>query len=220
MVKRIAIEGIDGSGKGTQAKKLKGILERMGNKVKLVNFPIYSSESGKKIANYLNSDEEMDNYDLSKLYAKDRSEYHRVHGKEEEDYDFVIYDRYVLSNVYQAAKIDEKEERRRFLDYIFILEYSMIPREDMTLVMGITPELSQKNVLKKEARNYTNDEMDRNEANLGLLVKASAVYNDIANGNDTMYVIDCVSDDGSMKQLDIISDDIMQIIVRRYFSVQ
>ena len=51
----IAIEGIDGSGKGTQAARLCERLEESGMAVELLSFPRYSATRfGKAIGEFLN----------------------------------------------------------------------------------------------------------------------------------------------------------------------
>ena len=45
MGKLIVIEGLDGSGKGTQAKILAETLEKQCKKIKKVSFPVYESNS-------------------------------------------------------------------------------------------------------------------------------------------------------------------------------
>ena len=52
-MKIITIEGLDGSGKGTQSKILKENLEKTGKKVALFSFPVYESYTGGKVKKYL-----------------------------------------------------------------------------------------------------------------------------------------------------------------------
>ena len=53
MGKLIVIEGLDGSGKGTQAQLLFETLEKQGRKVKKISFPVYSSDSSALVRMYL-----------------------------------------------------------------------------------------------------------------------------------------------------------------------
>ena len=54
--KIIVIEGTDGSGKQTQAQKLKEKLENMGYEVYSTSFPNYSSDSSAAVKMYLNGE--------------------------------------------------------------------------------------------------------------------------------------------------------------------
>ena len=62
----IVIDGLDGSGKNTQAKRLKETLEQEGKRVRLVSFPDYESPACAPVELYLNgafgSDPDAVNY--------------------------------------------------------------------------------------------------------------------------------------------------------------
>lgn len=75
----IAIEGIDGSGKNTQAKILAQRLSIHGKAVKLMGFPCYADTLfGKEIGSYLNGEfgsiTDVSPKLASMLYAGDRFE--------------------------------------------------------------------------------------------------------------------------------------------------
>ena len=53
MPKLIAIEGLDGSGKGTQSLLLSEALEREGYRVRTMSFPDYESEGSAPVRMYL-----------------------------------------------------------------------------------------------------------------------------------------------------------------------
>ena len=80
----IAIEGIDGSGKGTQAARLHARCQAEGIKTSLIGFPRYDQTLfGKSIGDFLNGRfgelDEVNPFLASLLYAGDRfeSEHHR-----------------------------------------------------------------------------------------------------------------------------------------------
>ena len=55
MATLIAIEGIDGAGKGTQAGRLVSTLREMGRRIDTLQFPRYSSTTfGSAIGDFLN----------------------------------------------------------------------------------------------------------------------------------------------------------------------
>ena len=77
MSKFITIDGLDGSGKGTQAQLLCDALRAMGKKVRMIDFPCYESESSTLVKMYLdgklgNSPADTNAYAASMFYAADR----------------------------------------------------------------------------------------------------------------------------------------------------
>ena len=53
MSRIITLEGIDGTGKGTQTRRLKAALEQRGLKVGELSFPAYGSYFGGYVGQYL-----------------------------------------------------------------------------------------------------------------------------------------------------------------------
>ena len=53
MGKLIVLEGLDGSGKGTQSRYLAEQLEEAGKKVRLIDFPKYGSDGASLVELYL-----------------------------------------------------------------------------------------------------------------------------------------------------------------------
>jgi dTMP kinase len=58
--------------------------------------------------------------------------------------------------IHQAGKISDENERKEFLEWISDLEYNIlgIPKPDKTIFLNVSPEMSQKLVLKKAEREY------------------------------------------------------------------
>ena len=77
MGKFIAIDGLDGSGKGTQSEKLVEYLRAQGKKVRVLSFPMYENESSAFVKMYLDGklgDKPSDTnaYTASMFFACDR----------------------------------------------------------------------------------------------------------------------------------------------------
>ncbi|MBQ3937011.1 MAG: thymidylate kinase, partial [Ruminococcus sp.] len=75
--KLIVIEGLDGSGKATQAKLLAQTLAENGERVKKITFPDYESESSALVRMYLHGEfgsrpGDVNAYAASAFYAVDR----------------------------------------------------------------------------------------------------------------------------------------------------
>ena len=106
----IAIEGIDGSGKSTQAKNIAKKLEGEGHKVYLTFEPT-DMRIGKMIRSILGGKEKADEKVIAALFVADRLDHllHETEGilkKIEEGYT-VITDRYYFSSyAYHGAHID------------------------------------------------------------------------------------------------------------------
>jgi dTMP kinase len=76
---------------------------------------------------------------------------------------FVIADRYVSSNAgHQGGKIDNDQERREFINWLYALEYDLfkIPRPDFVIFLKTKPEFSIKSL--KEKKNKDIHELDLN----------------------------------------------------------
>jgi len=152
MGKLIVIEGLDGSGKGTQAQILYDTLEKQGRKVKKLSFPVYSSDSSALVRMYLagqfgSKPGDVNAYAASSFYAVDRfasykSDWEKLY---KDDY-IIIADRYTTSNgVHQCSKLPD-EEWESFMDWLYDFEYSKmgIPSPDMVIYLNMSPEVSQK----------------------------------------------------------------------------
>jgi len=68
----IVFEGTDGSGKGTQAKKLSDYFLSMGKKAVLLDFPQYNTPTGKKIKEYLSGEKKLLPIEIARLFYDDQ----------------------------------------------------------------------------------------------------------------------------------------------------
>ncbi|MBR5521246.1 MAG: thymidylate kinase [Oscillospiraceae bacterium] len=152
MGKLIVIEGLDGSGKGTQAQILFDTLEKQGRKVKKISFPVYSSDSSALVRMYLagrfgSRPGDVNAYAASSFYAVDRfASFKSDWGNDYNDDYIIIADRYTTSNgVHQCSKLPD-EEWTAFMDWLYDFEYKKmgIPAPDMVIYLDMSPEVSQK----------------------------------------------------------------------------
>lgn len=94
----IVLEGIDGSGKGTQLEMLKVRFEQAGHSVWVTREPS-ESKIGKLIREGLGDATKMDEATIALLFAADRLHHiHEIKTHLEKD-DIVLCDRYVLSSL-------------------------------------------------------------------------------------------------------------------------
>lgn len=153
MGKFIVIDGLDGSGKGTQSEILKKRLEENGVKVRLLSFPMYESESSALVRMYLGgalgSDPSDTNaYAASSFFAADRYASYKTDWKKDiEDPDTVIIaNRFTTANaVHQLSKMP-RDEWDSFLNWLWDYEYKKlgVPAPDLVLYLEMTPEISMK----------------------------------------------------------------------------
>ena len=169
----IAIEGVDASGKHTQARLLFERLKKEGFGCSLVSFPRYETFWGRLVKKYLKggfgSLKEVKPEFASLLYSLDRFdampwiELEFAKGK------IVVCDRYIASNVaHQAAKFSGKE-RGAFIRWIEIVE-GRLPKPALTIFLDLPVPVSA-GLMNGRAR-----ERDIHELDLKYLEAVRAVY--------------------------------------------
>ncbi len=148
--KFIVLEGIDGSGKSTQAKLLIAQLKKEGHETAFIDFPQYGKKSAGLVEEYLNgkygSAEEVGPYRASIFYACDRYDASFTIREWLAQGKIVIADRYVGSNIgHQGGKIKNRKERNKFLRWLYELEYELfgIPRPDFSFILKVPPKISR-----------------------------------------------------------------------------
>lgn len=148
----IVIEGLDGSGKATQAKQLYESLLRQGRDVRQISFPDYDSDSSALVKMYLAGDfgadpGDVNAYAASTFFAVDRyASFERNWRGFYEAGGVVIADRYTTSNaVHQCSKLPE-DQWAAYLEWLFHFEYDLlgIPAPDRVFYLQTDPGLSQR----------------------------------------------------------------------------
>jgi len=178
----IAIEGIDGSGKHTQATLLEQSLLSMGFRVHATGFPQYESWFGHMVGKFLNGDfgslQTVDPHFSALLYAGDRFEAKSRLEEALKEGQIVLVDRYVASNMAHQVARAAPEKRSEFLRWIEHLEYSIygLPREELILYLRVPPSYAQKLVGQKSERQYTRASHDLQEKSLSHLEDAAGMY--------------------------------------------
>lgn len=144
----IAIDGVDASGKQTQSQLVYEKLKAEGIDVRLVSFPAYDSDSSVLVKMYLNGEfgsrpEDVNAYAASTFFAADRfASYRRDWKKAYDDGAVIIADRYVQSNmIHQASKLNQ-DEKQKFIDWLYDLEYRVyeLPQPDITIFLDMPPK--------------------------------------------------------------------------------
>lgn len=214
--KLIVIEGLDGSGKATQTKRLAGVLAARGLNVKRLEFPDYDSPGSALVKMYLGGEfgsrpEDVNAYAASAFYAVDRAASFLKDWKTDYQNGAVLLcDRYCTSNIiYQMAKVAESE-RDAFIRWQSDFEYDRLglPRPDAVIYLDVDPGVSQR--LMEKRYGGDNSKKDLHESNLAFLLSCrnSALY---AAERCGWTRIDCCRD-GEIKSVDEIAQEIEKVI--------
>ena len=150
--KLIVLEGLDGSGKATPAKRLAAALAAEGRPVREITFPNYASDSSALVRMYLAGQfgarpDDVNAYAASSFYAVDRyAGYKADWGRFYEAGGTLIAARYTTSNaVHQCSKLPP-EEWEQFLNWLFDYEFHLLglPEQDCVIYLQVDPAVSQK----------------------------------------------------------------------------
>ena len=211
--KLIVIEGLDGSGKATQARRLYETLQQKGIPVRKVSFPDYASDSSALVKMYLAGEfgkdpSAVNAYAASTFFAVDRyASYKKDWGSFYEQGGIIIADRYTTSNaIHQCSKLPEAQWDS-FLTWLFDFEYRLmgIPAPDSVMYLQVDPAVSQKLMTGR----YQGDESkkDIHESNTAYLDRSQLAARHCAKVLGWKTIL-CVKD-GAMRDIDDIGREIL-----------
>lgn len=180
----IAIEGTDGSGKGTQTDLLVSRLKAEGKAVEMISFPQYGQSSAAIVEDYLNgafgTAEEVGPYRGSIFYAIDRYAAATKIKTWLAENKIVIANRYVGSNMaHQGGKILDQAAQDAYFAWVHNLEYTIfaIPQPELNIILHMPARAAQTLVDSKVAREYLHGKKrDIHEDNLQHLERAETTY--------------------------------------------
>ena len=173
--KLIVLEGIDGSGKSAQYRRLCARMENDGIAYTHIVFPRYDKESSALIRMYLGGQfgskpEDVNAYTAATFFAVDRfASYRSDWGPVYENGGLILSDRYTTSNaVHQGSKLPE-EELPAFFDWLQDLEYGKmgLPRPDLVIYLDVDVELSLARMRRRQQKTHTS--ADIHEKDVGYL---------------------------------------------------
>ena len=180
--KLIVLEGIDGSGKSAQYRRICEKLNRDSIAYHHIVFPRYDKDSSALIRMYLNGSfgdhpGDVNAYTASTFFAVDRyasyvqdwREFYQAGG-------LVVTDRYTTSNaVHQASKLPP-EEREAYMRWLFGFEYGKLglPEPDLVLFVDVDAETAVSHLRKREAETHTSADIhERDTAYLAESIRAA-----------------------------------------------
>lgn len=211
----IAIEGIDGSGKGSQAKMLKSALTLEGFSVDLFAFPQYeTSFFGREVGKFLHGDygqlSDVNPKFSALLFALDRYESKDRIIESISLGRVVICDRYAASNIAHQGARAMADERGNLSNWIEQVEFNILklPRPDLVIFLDTTVETSQELVLRKSPRSYTNQAHDLQERSPDHLQLALNGFREMAKVGH-WKTINCLDDTNKMRSYLSIHEEIL-----------
>jgi dTMP kinase len=170
----IAFEGLDQSGKQTQAELLRDRLKADGRRARLVSFPDYGTSIGEEIARALQGEREYGPEVMQLLYVANRYERKADLQRWLEGGLILVCDRYTASSVAygEAQGLDPAwlTDMQRFL-----------PAAALTILLDISPATA----LERKAV-----DRDRYERDLALQARVRDSYHRQAAGSAAWVVLD------------------------------
>lgn len=211
----IVIEGLDGSGKSTQVKRLNEYLRGKYGIVEYIHFPRYDAPVyGSLISRFLRGEfgdiNQVHPQLVALLFAEDR------HGAAEEIRiaiergEAVLLDRYVYSNIaYQCAKLPSEEEAEELRRWIVNTEYGdfALPRPDLNIFLDVPVGFVEKKLNSQRQggdRNYLEGGRDIHEASIEFQKKVRGFYLKQCEADPHFLRIDCSDENGLMLPPDAI----------------
>ncbi len=156
----VAVEGLDQSGKATQAQHLRDRLRASGYKSRVVSFPDYGTFLGEEIARSLQGERDYGPETMQLLYVANRFERKADIDRWHAAGLIVLFDRYIASGVAygEAQGLDP--------EWLTALQVSL-PQPELTILLDIAPETA---VARKTVGR------DRYERDFALLTRVRESY--------------------------------------------
>jgi dTMP kinase len=220
----VVLEGIDGSGKGTQTKLLFERALREGISAAHITFPQYGKNPfALAVSEYLNGAfggvDEVHPRLSSLLFAGDRFASKGILMEALASHELVILDRYIASNLaHQAAKLPESE-RAAFIGWLEDIEFGayQMPHPVLTLFLDVPLEAARKMVHLKSRQEgaYTQLKEDIHEQDADYLSRCQTMYEYLIERSiaGPWVRLDCADAAGNIRSQDDIAEEIWTILM-------
>ena len=203
------IEGLDGSGKSTQVRKLKKYLESISESLEYIHFPRYDAPVyGDLISRFLRGDFGDNNTVhpqlVALLFAEDRHAAAEHMKQALQRGGSILLDRYVYSNIaYQCAKLEDEEKALALREWIFNTEYGDfgLPVPDLNIFLDVPIDFVESKLTSNRSgsdREYLEGQKDIHEADIEFQKKVRAIYRRQCELDPKFIRIDCSDDYGFM----------------------
>ena len=212
--KLIVFEGMDGSGKATQNKRLYDTLVSAGYKVRRISFPDYEAPSSALLRMYLNGafgdkPDSVNGYVASAFFAVDRiASYLSKWRTALDDGEIVLLDRYTTSNmVHQTSKLP-REQWDEYLDWLYDFEFNRLglPAPDLTLYLRVSADISEKMLAKRYGNDESKKDIHERDEDYLRRCEESGMYSAKKFG---WKVIEC-AENGELRPIDEIAEEVLR----------
>lgn len=204
--KLITLESNDSVGKSTQIKLITEYLSSINKTHINIHFPMYGqNEFANVISSFLRGEfgdiDEVDPLFVANIYAMDRYKYKIQLLKHLDNYDYVIIDRYVHSNMaFQGAKYDDDDKRQGIIKWIndFEFRFLQLPYPDLIMFLDLPIDIIKERLEKGRTgkdREYLEGKQDIHEKSLDLQSKVRKIYLGLSELRN-YKIINCLNDKG------------------------
>lgn len=187
----IVLEGIDKSGKSTQANLLKERLSK-DYKVDIFSFPDYSTRIGQEIKAFLNNNVKYNARTRHLLFSANRWENKATLDELINNNDILILNRYYQSNIVYGLTDNLPLEWLETLD-------KGLPKEDITIILDIDEQTMRERT----------DTLDLFESDINKIRNVIRLYRELSKRYGWLII------NGNRNKEDI-NDEIVDIIMRYY----
>ena len=180
----IVLEGLDGSGKGTQIELLKEYLTSLGKRVRVIDFPDYASDGSMLVRMYLDgklgqSPADTNAYAASMFFAADRYVSYVTGWREDyiKDDTYIIANRYTTANAYHQLSKMPESDWDSFLNWLWDFEFGKLglPSPDRVILLDMPESVSSALVRSRSAE--TGRKIDIHEKDEGYLLACRRAAN-------------------------------------------
>ncbi len=215
----ISFEGVDSSGKKTQAEMLVAALRKKDLEVEFLSFPAYDTPFGKIVGSFLRGEF----YSLkntipeiaSLLYAIDRYQFRNSIKQKLKEGKIIISNRFTQSAMAFEGTLLEGKEKNEFIKWVERVE-SRLPQPDLIFFVDMPIEASRKLIERREEKKYLQGKRkDILEENLDFQNAVRKTYLEMARRDKRWKIIKCVDRKENKLQLrtpEEIHKDVLKII--------
>ena len=202
-------------GKQTQFEKLKQRLTQDGVDYKTVSFPNYNSPSSSLVKMYLSGEfgenpKTISAYIASTFYAVDRyATYTKDYKNYYENGGIILADRYTTANmVHQAGKMKDKEQREKFLSWLWDLEFNLygLPVPTEVFFLKMPPEKALELIKNRENKFTHTAQKDIHERDKEHITDSFLAACDVAKKYN-WYTVECVKEN-NLRTIEEIHEEI------------